>query len=200
VFFIVIVGVSLTGVMSVLDLTVKSSADPVIRKQMLSIAEALLEEVQMQPFTHCDPSDANAAIATGASLGANTPCATLVQSFGQRNGQTRPPYGAFSMNNVANYCAIPTAGGSTACPVLSLPSPIADIASSFTAPTDYSATISLTAENLGPAGLLITSAAPAGANDASATNVLRIAVTVSYKNESVTLEGYRTRYAPNYVP
>lgn len=202
IFFVLVVGVSLAGVLSVLDMTAKASADPVIHKQMLSIAEALLEEVQMQPYTHCDPADANAAIATSASLaGTTTPCATLVQSFGQRNGQSRPPYSAFTMNNVANYCAIPTAGGSTTCTVLSLPSPIADVASSFTAPTGYSATITLTAtDSLGPAGLLITSTAPTGVNDATTMRVLKIGVTVSYKNESLTLEGYRTRHAPNYFP
>ena len=63
--FIVIVSVALAGVLTVLNVTAKSSADPMIRKQALAIAEALLEEVMLQPFTWCDPDDANAATATG---------------------------------------------------------------------------------------------------------------------------------------
>jgi MSHA pilin protein MshD len=197
VIFIVVVAVAVAGVLSVLDVSARSSADPVIHKQMLSVAEALLEEVQMQPFTHCDPSDANAAIATSAStLGSTTPCASLVQTFGQQSGQTRTPY---TFNNVANYCAIGTTG-STTCPVLTLSSPIAGVVTGSSVASGYSATIALTAENLGPAGLSIVSTAPTGANDASAMNVLRIGVTVNYKLDSVTLEGYRTRYAPNYFP
>jgi MSHA pilin protein MshD len=40
---------------------------------------------------------------------------------------------------------------------------------------------------------------PAGAQPPN-TDVLRIAVTVTYKGDSVTLEGYRTKYAPNDMP
>ena len=63
--FIVIVSVALAGVLTVLNVTAKSSADPMIRKQALAVAEAVLEEVMLQPFTWCDPDDANAATATG---------------------------------------------------------------------------------------------------------------------------------------
>lgn len=65
--FIVIVGVALAGVLTVFNITTRSSADPMIRKQMLAIAEALLEEVQLQPFTWCDPDDPAAATATSAA-------------------------------------------------------------------------------------------------------------------------------------
>ena len=49
--FIVIVSVGLVGILSVLNLTTRSSADPLIRKQMLAIAEGLLDEVAAQPLT-----------------------------------------------------------------------------------------------------------------------------------------------------
>ena len=62
--FIVIVSVALAGVLTVLNVTAKSSADPMIRKQALAIAEAVLEEVMLQPFTWCDPDDPNAAAPT----------------------------------------------------------------------------------------------------------------------------------------
>ncbi|MDP2195358.1 MAG: prepilin-type N-terminal cleavage/methylation domain-containing protein [Rhodocyclaceae bacterium] len=65
--FIVIVGVALAGVLTVLNHTTRHSADPMIRKQALAIAEAILEEVMLQPFTWCDPDDENAATATSAA-------------------------------------------------------------------------------------------------------------------------------------
>jgi MSHA pilin protein MshD len=62
--FIVIVGAAIAGIIGVISITTQSSADPVIRKQALAIAEAFLEEVQLQPFTYCDPDDPTAATAT----------------------------------------------------------------------------------------------------------------------------------------
>jgi MSHA pilin protein MshD len=47
---IVIIGVGLAGVLSAFTGTVKSSADPMIRKQMLSIAEGMLEEILLKPY------------------------------------------------------------------------------------------------------------------------------------------------------
>jgi MSHA pilin protein MshD len=69
--FIVIVGVALAGVLTVLNHTTQHSADPMVRKQALAIAEAILEEVMLQPFTWCDPDDANAttAMSTGDCVG-----------------------------------------------------------------------------------------------------------------------------------
>ena len=43
--FIVIVSIGLTGILAVMNQTVRSSADPLARKQALSFAEAVLEEV-----------------------------------------------------------------------------------------------------------------------------------------------------------
>jgi MSHA pilin protein MshD len=83
--FIVIVGVALAGILTVFNVTTRSSTDPMIRKQMLAIAEAVLEEVQLQPFTWCDPDDPAAATAT-------TPppvvCATP-EAIGPEAGETR---------------------------------------------------------------------------------------------------------------
>jgi len=65
--FIVIVGIAVAGVVGALSMATRSSADPMIQKQALAIAEALLEEVQLQPFTYCDPDDPNAASAFSAA-------------------------------------------------------------------------------------------------------------------------------------
>ena len=69
--FIVIVSVAVMGVLTALDLSNRSSTDPMIQKQALAIAEALLEEVQLQPFTYCDPDDSQAATALSAAIGPN---------------------------------------------------------------------------------------------------------------------------------
>ncbi len=68
--FIVIVSAAVAGIIGVISITTQSSADPLIRKQALAIAEAVLEEVQLQPFTYCDPDDPAAATAdlSGGSI------------------------------------------------------------------------------------------------------------------------------------
>ena len=65
--FIVIISVALAGILLVMNTTNKSSADPLVAKQALAIAESLLEEVELQPFTYCEPDDANAPFATAAT-------------------------------------------------------------------------------------------------------------------------------------
>ena len=49
--FIVILSVGLAGILLAMDVSTKSSGDPVIRKQALTIAESLLEEIELQSFT-----------------------------------------------------------------------------------------------------------------------------------------------------
>jgi MSHA pilin protein MshD len=48
--FIVIVSVGLTGMLSTFQATLMRSADPLIQKQMLAIAESMMEEVQGHDF------------------------------------------------------------------------------------------------------------------------------------------------------
>ena len=40
---------------------VEPPVDPALRRQALAIAESVLDEVQLMPFTFCDPDDANMA-------------------------------------------------------------------------------------------------------------------------------------------
>ncbi len=49
--FIVIVSVALTGIMLAMNTTTRYSADPLINKQALTVAESLLEEIELQVFT-----------------------------------------------------------------------------------------------------------------------------------------------------
>ena len=171
--FMIIVSVALAGVVSVLNVTVKASADPMIRKNILSIAESLLEEVQLKPFTWCDPDDANAATATSAAVSV-TGCSTTTEAIGPEAGESRNS-ATTPFDNVNDYHG------------LVLPSPIPSVTGTTYAPAGYSASITVTAESaLGPAGL-----------QAAGTDALRIAVTVTWGSDSLTLHGYRTRYSPN---
>lgn len=56
VLFVVIVSVALAGVLSVMNYTTLHSADPLIRKQAIVVAESLLEEITQHNFS--DPSGA----------------------------------------------------------------------------------------------------------------------------------------------
>ena len=60
---IVIISVGLAGVLTVFTITVRSSADPMINKQMSAIAEGMMEEILLKPFV----AAANAAPANGCA-------------------------------------------------------------------------------------------------------------------------------------
>lgn len=163
--FIVIVGIAVAGILSALNVAVRGSADPQVQKQALAIAEALLEEIELQPYTICDPDDANAAIATSTAG-----CATTAEVLGPEAGETR--YNPPRFDNVNDYNGFAMASG------------IQDITNTTLAGlNDYSATVTV--------------AADAGLNGIASSEVLRITVTVTGPgNTVVTLDGYRTRYAP----
>jgi MSHA pilin protein MshD len=174
--FIVIISVAVVGVLQVLSLTNSRSVDPQLRKQALAIAEGLLEEVQLAHFTFCDPSD------PATDSAASPAGCTIPEVVGQERPISRP------YDNVNDYV---TAFGTATT--------YSNDAASVPFPTGYVATVTLTPDaTLGPAGAQITPADGSPAN----MNVLRITVTVSYLNgsESVVLDGYRTRYAPNSPP
>jgi MSHA pilin protein MshD len=96
VLFIVVVSAALAGVLSVFLPATSASADPMLRRQALAIAESLMEEVQLMPFTLCDPDDAN--VDTAAS---SAGCASLVQGIGPNSGETR--FGPVQFDNVGDY-------------------------------------------------------------------------------------------------
>ena len=174
--FIVIVSVSVAGVLLAINTATRSGTDPMIRKNAIAIAEGMLEDVSLMPFTFCDANDPQATTATSSAVGAaGCTSAATVNAIGPEAGETRyasatpfdhvDDYNGFSMN------------------------PIVDITNTAIGTlTGYSATVSVAATALGSIA----------ATDAQGqANALLITVTVSGpQNTTVVLQGYRTKYAP----
>ena len=161
---IVIISVGIAGILSTFNIAVSGSASPLIAKQALAIAEALMEEVQLAPFTFCDPDDPLAETATPATV------CTIPEAMGPEAGDARP----FDNVNDYNGFALPA---------------ITDVAG---AAVPYLAGYT--------AGIVVTAVALNGITLASG-DVLRITVSVTAPTAEVfTLDGYRTRYAPNALP
>lgn len=195
--FMVIMGAAAGGILQLLNLSTRSSAEPLQRKQALMIAASLLEEVELAHFTYCDPADANADTATSVAG-----CASVAEAVGQEtvDGVTNSrPY-----DNVNDYVskfdeaqeAFLNPGGQLADAALVAFGGDATPLSGFKAHVRLSPVSTLGPTT--PTDLTI----PSGASGAS-MEVLQITVTVSYGSgygSSVTLDGYRTRYAPGALP
>lgn len=52
--FIVVVSVGVAGILMVMDVSVRSSADPMVRKQAMALADSLLEEVLLKAYDDPD--------------------------------------------------------------------------------------------------------------------------------------------------
>ena len=94
--FIIIVSVAVAGVLLTLNTTVKASADPMLQKQALSVAESVLDEIALRPVTRCDPDGPDPDGPTGPA-----PCA-IAEAIGPEGGETR--YSATApFDNVNDY-------------------------------------------------------------------------------------------------
>jgi MSHA pilin protein MshD len=172
--FIMIIGIALTALLSVMSYTTRNSADPLRRKQALMIAESLLEEVQLARFSYCQPGAANFDTATSSA-----DCSGgLAEGWGP-NGGTRP------FLNINDYVA----AANQATAAFDVGGQLADASGNPMPVTGYTARLTITPQALG--GI---AASGTGAD----VNVLRIRVEVSYAGETITLDGFRTRYAPNF--
>ena len=182
--FIVLVSVAVAGVLGALNVSTRASVDPMIQKQALAIAEALLEEVQLQPLTYCDPDDPNAptALNTGACTGgvAGSEDAPTLGPEGETRTSAITPF-----DNVSDYMA---PGGFTI-------NPITDITgTAIPGLTGYSATITVARQGVPALAGPVIPAIPAA-------EALLISVTVTGPaSTTVVLHGYRMRYAPNALP
>lgn len=183
--FIVIVSTALAGVLTVFNVTTQASADPMIRKQMLAIAEALLEEVQMQPLTFCDPDDAGAATAYLDGTGTIVGC-TTAEALGPEGTESTRIGGGAPFDNVSDYVqASGTAISGTSHGLGNATTAITNISGTAAAPVGYTASIKVEQNSL---------------NSVAAAASLLITVTVDYGGESLSLHGYRLRHSPNMLP
>lgn len=166
--FIVIISIGLAGILSVLNFATRNSVNPMILKQQVAIAESLLEEIESKSFTYCDPDDANVTTASSSS-----DC-TTAQGLSATSGESRysqtAPY-----DNVGDYNGFSMTG---------IRSPT-DSSTTISGLDSYSASVEITQVGT-TLGL------------ADNTAALRIDVTVTAPTQnSVTITGYRYRYAPN---
>jgi MSHA pilin protein MshD len=183
--FMVIVSVALVGVLKVLDITNRGSVDPLVRKQALSIAESLLLEIEQQPFTLCDPDDANVSTATTAADCATTaqdPAPTVAGAITGPFPNTESRYSSTDpFDNVADYGGFTMPGGG--CTGICSPgdsTPLSGL-------NAYTASVTITRAG---------AAAPFASFPLDAVLKINVHVT-GPANTDVTLTGYRVRYAPN---
>lgn len=153
--FIVVVAVGLAGTLMVFQTAIRSSGDPFVRKQAIAIAESLMDEVALHPYTYCDPSDSNALFARAADTAPGN-CATTPEVIGPEGGQTR--YSSASpFNNVNDY------HGFSMSPIIRLGNNPGDAVPGL---GNYTASVNVTAE---AGGLRIDVRVVAGAEDVTLT-------------------------------
>ncbi len=131
--FIIIVSIGVLGILTVLNVTVRHSADPIVQKQAQALAEGLLEEVQLGLFAYCDGADAQVYYAkTDADCTGGVP-----DSFGP---ETVPAAESRPYDSVKDYAS-----------ALNTPTPIAavDVSGGIAGPGGYTATVELRQTALG---------------------------------------------------
>lgn len=183
--FMAIIAIALGGIIAVMNFTSQRSSDPVRRKQALIIAEGLLEEIELARFTYCDPTDPDAGDATRVKSSAD--CHTAPEAWGQGGAE---PVNTRPYDNVNDYVA---AANTLSAAFNDGSGNLLDANGNALNVSGYSARVSITPAALGPNGAVIGTTGGSSAD----TEVLRIAVEVDYDGQSLVLEGYRTRYAPN---
>ncbi|MEO8716966.1 MAG: prepilin-type N-terminal cleavage/methylation domain-containing protein [Burkholderiales bacterium] len=172
VIFIVVLGIGIAGLAVLYNQVTRASVDPLVRKQAVAIATSLMEEIQLRPFTFCDPDDPLVFTET-SPLGCSSAAQRESGTIGPEAGETR--YADPRFDNVSDYHGFSMSGS------------IQDITNTpITGLTGYSAQVQIVA-----AGGDFPAAIPAD-------EALRITVTVTGPaTTQVVLQGYRLRYAPN---
>ena len=182
VIFIVVLAVGFAGMLILYNQITRANVDPLVRKQALAVAQSLLEEIELMPFTYCDPDDANVYTATSATVGAGG-CASMAEAApGKEAGESRYN-NASRFDNVNDYDAFCMGPG---CPVGA--DPVIKTATNSAIPqlADYRVEVSIAQVANGDFP-----GVPAGAG-------LRINVTATHVPTGIvaSLVGYRFRYAP----
>jgi len=165
--FIVVLSIGIAGIVTLYNQLTVASVDPLVRKQALAVAASLMEEIQLKAFTLCDPDDPN--VHTHPS-----PACTTLEAIGPEAGEGR--YADPRFDNVNDYGGFAMSGAS-----------IRDVTNTVI-PELGAYTVTVTVANAGGDFPAVVDAADA----------LRITVSVTGPaGVSVSLQGYRLRYAPN---
>ncbi|RQO55313.1 hypothetical protein DBR47_20775 [Paucibacter sp. KBW04] len=165
--FIVVVSAALAGVLRVFLQAGSSSADPQAQRQALAIAESLMEEVQLMPFTFCDGDDANLETAADS-----TGCSSQAEAMGPEAGENR--FTTPQFDNVNDYHGYVMSGG------------IRDI--------NNQAVVGLEAYS---ASVQVTNSALGSISQASGDALMITVSVTGPHGVQVQLSGFRSRYAPN---
>ncbi len=181
--FIVIVSVALAGILLVMNTVTRGSADPLIHKQALAIAESMLEEVELMPFTFCDPDDANAATATATTgtcaVAANEESTNIGPELGETRYHPTTPF-----DNVSDYNTFDSNNDGGV---------IKDVTSAIITDSAGVAIPYRVQVTVAKYPIAVVLPAPAVPD----TESLQITVTVTGPdNVGVTVDGLRTRYSP----
>jgi len=170
--FIIVVGIALAAMLKVFVTATTASSDPLIHRQQLAIAESLLREVELMPFTFCDPAAPNVDTAAAATTAA---CGGPVEAIGPEANETR--YGPVYFNNVNDYAGFSMTG-------------IRDVTNTAIAGlSGYSASIAVqpfALDNVPSGEALRITVTVVGPGD----DLTRL-------RDPIRLQGWRTRYAPN---
>jgi MSHA pilin protein MshD len=172
VIFIVVVAIGFTALFLLQSNVMRGTVDPLVRKQALALASSLMEEIQLRGFTYCDPGDPNVYTA------ASTADCTTAEALGLEAGESHATRS--TLDNVSDYATFPGMSDAGIVDISGVPISATELAG-------YAVAISVA--NIGAGEL---------AQVTDTTDGLRITVTVSGPTGiSVSLQGYRLRYAPN---
>lgn len=99
--FIVLVSLGLAGILLVSNTVVKSSADPMVRKQAIAVAESMLEEILLKEY--CDPD-------TGDRTAVPPTCGAAQQEVSRNLWDDVDDYNGFASSGVADVSGTPVPG------------------------------------------------------------------------------------------
>lgn len=183
---IVLVGTVAGSLTVVFSRLAASSTESMRARQALALAQSLLNEVRMMPFSFCDPQDARATLATSATLG-GAGCTATVDALGAEPGESR--YNAANrFDGVSDYqgFAMPGAGCAGLC----------DLGGNLLNPAGSTMQGCSALVGLAPAALPGVAALDANGRP----QALRIDVSVTCPGGlRITLQGLRLRHAPRAV-
>lgn len=122
--FIIVVGVGLAGVLTVLDVTGRASADPVIRKQALAVAEAMLDEILSKSYENDAADPGNTSVTLGCTANTNPTCTANTPAQRARYNDV-DDYSGWNQNGVFDLNGTALAGLMTYRVVVAVAAPAA---------------------------------------------------------------------------